>query len=278
MLKGIVIVASGHPQYGRMAYNLAITIKAVEDFPVAVLHSGRGLAHLNDQQKGIFDYIIEIDGPESCGAKLCAYDNTPFTHTLILDADMLWLPKKTPSELFQEMEGVKFTAISEGNSDEPASHYFFWADLAEIRTKYKVDKVHQYRTEVMYFEKCKEVKAMFKDAKKIHTKPGLLTIKKFAGGVPDELSVNIAAAIHGLEPHKERWRPSYWPKLHRETVLPLAQLYAEYFLFSAGGNTAPQATQTFYNKLVKAQAPKIGRVHLFALQSKYSFLPEREKS
>lgn len=274
---GICIVAVGHAQYGRMAYNLAMTIKAVENIPIAVLYGGSGLQHLNENQKGIFDYIIEMDAPQDCGAKLCVYDYSPFSKTLLLDADMLWLPRHKPSELFLELEGFPFTAITEGDSDNPAGHYFFWGDLEEIRSKYKVDKVYQWRTEVVYFEKSKKAASLFKLARKIHKNPGLKSVKKFGSGFPDELSINIACAVLGIEPHK-KWQPSYWPKMHRETVPPLTRLYEDYYLFSAGGNTAPPATQTFYNRLVKAQAPKVGRVHMFALQSKYTFLPERAKS
>lgn len=59
MLKqGIILIATGHPYYGRMAYNLALTIKACEEFPVALVHNDSAIKHLNDSQRGIFDMLI----------------------------------------------------------------------------------------------------------------------------------------------------------------------------------------------------------------------------
>lgn len=277
--QGIVVVATGHAQYGRMAWNLAVSIKAVENFPVAVLYSGVALGHLTEKQLKVFDHKIPMDVVAGCGAKLSTYQYSPFKKTLVLDADMLWLPRKKPSELFTELDGVQFTGITEGDSDNPAGHYFFWANIDEIREQYKITgKVFQWRTEVMYFERSKAITSVFRDAIKIHKKPNLKTNKQFAGGVSDELAINIACAIHEVEPHVIKWQPSYWPKLHRGEVLPADQLYSKYYVFSAGGNSAPLTTQEFYNRLMKAQAPKIGQVHIFALQSKFSFLKEREKS
>src|SRR5687768_10941291 len=97
--KGIILLATGAPFYGRMAYNLAVTIKAVEPVSVTVLHKGAGISHLSQKQLSIFDNIIEITD-ESFAAKLCLLDYSPYDRTLYFDADMAWLPVKKPSELF----------------------------------------------------------------------------------------------------------------------------------------------------------------------------------
>lgn len=274
---GIVIIASGHPYYGRYAYNLALTIKAVENIPVCLLWAGRAKSHLTDDLLSIFDTVKEIEAEENCGCKLEAYKNSPYEKTLVLDADTLWLPKKKPSELFAELEGNKFTAIVEGSTEQPNARYFFWAKVEEMQEKYKIDKIYQWRTEVMYFEKCKEVSDMFKDAKKIFKNHGLKSAKKFENGVADEMAINISCSIHNIHPHKENWQPSYWPKMHSDQIPVPSDLYERYYLFSAGGNHHTKLSEAFYNRLVKAQAPKVGHVHIFALQQKYTFLPQRQK-
>lgn len=278
MQLGIIILATGHPYYGRYAYNLAITIKAVEDIPITLLWAGTGISHLSEHQLSIFDTVKEIDAPDSCGCKLEAYKHSPYQKTLLLDADMLWLPKKKPSELFAQLDGSKFTAIVEGSTDHPNAKYFFWADVEEMRTKYKIDKIYQWRTEVMYFEKCKEVSDMFKDARKIFKNHGLKSAKKFEDGVADEMCINIATSMHDLHPHAHNWYPSYWPKQHQDQIPQPSTLYSNYYLFSAGGNHHSRLSEKFYNSLVKAQAPKIGHSFLFALQQKYSFLQKRQKT
>lgn len=277
--KGILIFAIGHPYYGRYAFNLAVTIKAVEDIPIAVVQDSTGLSHLDDYQKAVFDKTILADIKPGCGAKLHAYDLSPFEKTLLLDADMLWLPVHKPSELFDQLKGVEFTGITEGSTDNPSSHYFYWAQIEEIREKYNITgTVHQWRTEVMYFERSEKLKAMFEDAKGIHADHGLKSVKPFAEGIPDELSINIAAAKHELSPHKPNWQPSYWPQLYQNRVPEFGTLYREYYLLSAGGNMNTENVKRLYNTLVKAQAPKVGLSHCFPLQSKYSFLTERRKS
>lgn len=276
---GVLVFAIGHPFYGRYAFNLAVTLKAVENIPVALVYDTTGISHLDEYQKEIFDILIPCDLKPGCGAKLQAYELSPFEKTLLLDADMLWLPVHKPSELFDELNGVEFTGITEGSTDNPSSHYFFWGHVEEMREKYTIPgTIHQWRTEVLYFERSDRVKEMFSDAIQINKNHGLSYVKEFAEGIPDELSINIAAGKHGINPHKPNWQPSYWPQLFQNQVPQPSTLYREYYLLSAGGNMNTENVKQLYNTIVKAQAPKIGFTHSFPLQSKYSFLPQRRKS
>jgi len=277
--KGILIFALGHPAYGHYAFNLAVTIKAVEDIPIAVVHDESALSHLSDQQLSIFDKKIPSSIKPGCGAKLHAYDLSPFEKTLLLDADMLWLPQRNPSELFESLKGIEFTGITEGSTDNPSSHYFFWAEVEEMREKYHITGViHQWRTEVVYFERSEKVSDMFELAKRIHSNHGLSKIKSFAEGVPDELGINIAAAKYEFSPHDPDWKPSYWPQLFQNQIPEYGTLYRQYYLLSVGGNINTENVKKLYNQIVKAQAPKVGLSHAFPLQSKHYFLLERRKS
>lgn len=279
MLKGILIFAIGHPYYGRYAFNLAVTIKAVENVPIALVHNNSSISHLDESQRGIFDKLIYADLKPNCSAKLHAYGLSPFEKTLVLDADMIWLPVHKPSELLDQLNGVEFTAITEGSTDQPSAHYFFWAEVDEIRQKFGITgTIHQWRTEVMYFEKSEKVADMFEDAIRINNNHGLAYVKEFAEGIPDELSINIAAAKHEIQPHKLNWQPSYWPQMHQNTIPQADTLYREYYLLSAGGNYNTDNTKKLYNNIVKAQSPKLGLSFAYGLQSKHSFLTERRKS
>lgn len=279
LTKGFLIFALGHPQYGRYAYNLAVTIKAVQpDASITVVADNFALTHLSDDQREIFDLVIGANIPASCNAKLWAYYYSPYDATIVLDADMIWLPIKTPDMLFRELEGLDFMAICEGDTDNPSGQYFFWADVEEIREKYKVTKIHQWRTEVMYFRKTETAKALFTDALKVNASHGLKTVKEFAGGVADELSINIAAAIHDVHPGIENWKPSYWPQMHGNTIPQAPEFYHNHYLLSVGGNMQTENVKAFYNRIMQAQAPKIGHTHAFPLMSKHTFLPERRKS
>jgi len=112
-LRGIMLVATGHPYYGNMAYNLAISIKSVEDISIAVVFTGASLSHLSASQVAIFDHKIEApdDYRTGFGVKLHLDQLTPYDQTLCLDVDMLWLSRK-PSDLFDELNGKQFRKAS----------------------------------------------------------------------------------------------------------------------------------------------------------------------
>jgi hypothetical protein len=285
MLRGIIIPCVKHPYYGRLAYNLAITIKVVDpETSITVLHDGRGLSHLSEDQKEIFDNRIEV-GPEvqlGCATKLWAYDYSPYDETIVLDADMVWLPQRSPSELFYECKDVEFTSITEGwyESDEvndTNAKYFYWAQPAEIQEVYKVGRVYQWRTEVMYFKKGAKAKAIFKLAKKVFSNPKLKTVLKYATGTADELAINVSCAVNDVHPHIYKWKASYWNRLHGYRIPEYGALYNDYYLASFGSNENQAEQKKFYNMIVKAACYKMGRQHIFQLQSKRDVLPERIK-
>lgn len=280
-MNGIIIIATGAPFYGRMAYNLAVTIKSVENFPVIVMHSGSGLNHLSEKQKQIFDQVIEIDSI-SFAAKLTLYDFSPFDNTLYLDADMAWLPNRKPSQLFAELAGVQFTSITEGwydydtNTDKGNLMYHYWCDVGQARTQYDLSgKYYQWRSEVIYFEKGEVAKNLFDYAKEIYANPKV-TPKKFAGHIPDELAINIAACKQGVKPHVFKWKPAYWHRLHGEGKA-LPEIARDYYLLSVGGNFASGTMKDCYNRVCKAAHNKLKLQYLFTLQSKKMVLPERIK-
>lgn len=273
--KGIILIATGHANYGNMAYNLALTIKKVEQMPIAIIYEGSSLSHLNENQKKIFDFIIEL--PETFrqgfGTKLHLDQLTPFDKTLFLDVDMLWLGRK-PSELIDSLEGIGFTCITEGNSDEINHKYYFWADPEEIKTAYQVKKVWQIRSEVMYFEKGTKI---FKKARELKPESKLKTIRKFGDKIPDELYFNIALALLELDPHQPRWIPAYWSRLHGEVMPKLSDLFKEYYLLSFGSNAASPIMKKTYDNVMTVATNKLGLPYLFKLKSKKEWAPGRLK-
>lgn len=279
LTKGIILVAQGAPFYGRMAYNLAVTIKAQEDIEICVLHGGKGLSHLSDKQLQIFDHIIEID-TKAFAAKLTLCDHSPFDRTLYLDCDMAWMPGKLPSELFKELNGVVFSSITEGyydfddDKDYGNQMYHFWCNPQEAKLKYKLKgKFYQWRSEIIYFSK--EAKPVFELAKQVYANPKI-GVKEFAGHVPDELAINISACVHGVDPHVYKWKPAYWHRLHGEGKT-LPDIMYDYYLMSMGGNFSSATMKTCYNNICKAAHRKLGLQYLFLPDSKKSVMPERIK-
>lgn len=278
-LKGILMCATGHPYYGRMAYNNALSIKAVDKtFPVAVIHSERSLSHLSEMQRRVFDHFILLPGGTGFGSKLHIDLLTPFAETLFLDADMAWMPKRGPDELFTELKDVEFTGITEGHTEDVSKKYYFWAGVVEIREKYKITgRIYQWRSEVLYFKQTKRVKEMFELARKVHGNPDLKTLIKFGNQVPDELGINIACAHYDIHPHAYKWCPALWPRLHGNNGTNPMDMYNKYYLLSCGSNYATGDMKTLYNNILKAAAFKMKTQHLFPLMDKKSFIPDRQK-
>lgn len=275
MLKqGIILIATGHVNYGRMAYNLALTIKAVEAVDIAVVCDDIALQHLTMQQQLIFSHVIAlpVDYRNGFGTKLHLDQLTPFEKTLYLDADMLWLSKK-PSQLFAELAGIPFTIITEGNSDAVNNKYYFWADPKEIKSVYNVAKVWQTRSEVIYFEKGTKV---FEQARVVDVSP-LKTIRMFSTHVPDELYFNIAMAQLKVSPHIPNWKPAYWARLNNEVMPNLSLLVQQYYLLSFGSNIASPPMKRAYDNVMQVACNKLGFPYLFHLKSKKEWAPGRLK-
>lgn len=287
MNRGILLIATGHPYYGRMAFNLAMTIKAIEpDCNIALIHNDSSIAHLSETQKEVFDQFIYFN-KKGVGVKLYIDLLSPYLEeTLFLDVDMAWMPSKKPSDLFNELKDVEFTGITEGYYDVEKDDmsnanqtYYFWAEPKEIVEKYSVysKKIYQWRSEVMYFKRTDAVHDFFKVAREIHENPNLKSIKKFGDEIPDELAINISAAINEIEPHQYKWKPALWIRLHGSQGVALSGMYSSYYLLSCGSNYTPGEARKIYDRLVKAAAYKLGREHVFPLANKKDFIPERQK-
>lgn len=273
--KGILLLATSHPYYGRMAYNLCVSIKATgSKIPVCILHQGRALAHLNESQRGIFDSIVEID-EQAFAAKLLLYKYSPFERTLFIDADTAWMPKRTPEQVFAELEGRAFQAIYAGEADEPDTKgkYLLWADVNEVRKAYDITgRIYKVRSEVMYFEKCDDAELIFEIANEVQQNPRV-SVDLFFGHVPDEFCLNIALAQLQYAMN-DQWQPSYWHNIHRQSV-PLHIIANKYFVLSTGGNSVNHKIKKMYNSVMMAAHYATRLQYVFTLQSKKEVMPER---
>jgi hypothetical protein len=276
MLKdtGILLIATGHPGYGKLAYNLAVTIKAIERVDITVITDGDGLNHLTEDQKEIFNSIILLpkEYRTGFGTKLHLDQLTPYNKTLCLDVDMTWLSKK-PSELFAYLSGKSFATIMEGDSDKPNNKYYFWADAEEIKKVYAVEKIPQIRSEVLYFESGCNV---FEKARTLKPQECLRTIRMFGHLVPDELYFNIACALLKI-PLIPGWMPAYWPRLHGEIMPNLPVLHKDYYLLSFGSNVVSPVMKRTYDNVMMVAVRKLGLPYLFKLKSKKEWAPGRLK-
>lgn len=288
--KGVSIIASGHHYYGRMAFNLAKTIKAVDrDCKIQVITSGSALNPIRKNDKWVFDYITYAD-PDLGGFELKLHidELTVFENCLLLDADCAWVSKESPIKLIDHLsDKCNFTAITEGVYDikEPeksdiSKKYYFWADVEELINKYDLKSmIYQWRTEVMFIKKCDDINTFFETARIVHhdARNKLTTLKLFAHNVPDELCINVSASIHGLWPHKYKWEPSFWHRLHSENIPQIEDMQGRYYILSCGSNMTSPAVKKLYDRLVRAASYKLGMAHVFELVNKKEMMPDRQQ-
>lgn len=284
--RGILLIATTHPYFGRMAANLAMTIKAVEDFPIVLIADTIALRDLDDSEKDLFFEIRTCpDIPSGLigvnQVRMCLPQLSPFKETLVMDVDMLWLLKHTPSELFAVLADRDFTIINEGymdldsGEDHTTGRYMHWGNMEEIKEAHGLTgRFYQVRGEFLLFRKSPEVTKLYRTARRIQKNPKIDT-KLLGGSVTDEFALNVAMSQLGIEPHESGWQPAYWPALHGNLMPTMSQLHDRYYAISFGGNYAHRLSLRAYGILAGAAANKLGLQYRFPLQSKRKYLTER---
>lgn len=295
--KGILILALGHAYFGRLAHNLAVSIKAVEpDMPIALVWAGHALDHLKVfHLADTFDYVIEATAEsftrngkaEYIKSKTFIYDFSPFDETLYLDADTIWLHWHKPTEIFNQLQDVDFTAECRGfvNMADGTNDYIRWARMDEIRAAYELPedaKYYQVSSEFIYFKKSERVAGLFEHWKdnydnlkipvRIPQKSGP-EITEFSGGIPDELPLSIAMMQTGIYPHKETFVPVFWQTYEKKIPSTLQHYYA----LSMGGKVTGDWSRKQYDNINQHNMNAAGLRYIWKSKNKRSFLPERQK-
>lgn len=287
MNRGVCIVAVGHPYYGRMAFNLAKTIKAVDrDCQIQIICDGTALDHISRRETWVFDIVTHVSAQNGFRLKLNIDKISSFDQFVLMDADCAWVSNKSPIELMKIMAiGNDFAGITEGfhDYDDPAKNdvcknYPFWADVEELRKMYDLGgRIYQWRTEFMFVNKCDHVHDFFEDARWVYDRASeLSTLKMFAHSVPDELGINAAACIHGINPIPYKWRPTFWHRMHG--YMPsIEELQHKYYAISCGSNVTSSLVKKLYDRVVKAASSKLGTQHVFPMINKREMMPHRQQ-
>jgi len=200
--KGILLLALGSPQYGRMAEALAQSIRFHSDVPIALAHADGGLP----SNTAIFDELIEIPKEyyetwhkEYFRPKIWLDKLTPFKQTLFLDADVIWLPYKEANieRLFDQLKDVDFAMPyrSKSGLDKDGSD---WCDLREIKKKYKFKNQTYYNvsSELIWFKKGDIIRSARR-----HYDTLKVQLKHYVGNsIPDELPYSIALMQKDVKP------------------------------------------------------------------------------
>lgn len=287
MKQGILLVAAGHPYYGKMAAALAATIRLVDkEVNIHIAYCGEALCNLTVNEIALFtsqsvipeSYYQTKKGNEYIRIKLFLNRLSPFEKTIFLDSDLLWLKKK-PSELFDSLSGFPMSYQNYGfvdlQSESIPDNFTIWANVNEVKKAYELTtKFYQVHSEMMYFEKSKVANKYFNTALKIYDN---LKVKSlvFAGGIPDELPFAIASSLLEIYPHIDNFVVAYWARA-QASKKHVYQLYDDYFALSMAGSNASHQQIADYNILASAAYHHLGLQHPHKWKNKKNFLKERK--
>lgn len=280
--KGILLLALGHSEYGKMALNLALSLKANSDIKIALVHDNSAIRLLSKEEKAVFDELIVCPMEYYKGSyfrtklKLC--ELSPFEKTIYLDVDTLILPGNDINKYFDELEGNVVTFSNRGFIDlNNPEGFSIWCDINEIKEKYSLkenqNKYYSLHSEFIYF--TKKAKGFFDKALSIYDKPKITPVK-FANGYADEFAFSIACMLKETYPHKDNFIPAFWYPAERKEYKP-SYLNKNYLMISMGGNRQQNSSIAIYNNLVKHYVLKSGLNNIYLFKNKFTYLPERSK-
>lgn len=206
MEKGIILLATGHKNYGMMAAVLAISIRArTPEMPITLVCNSSVHGSMEIRFKQLFtDIVITENESFSPGRhKLEIYEHSPYSETIFIDADSQMSDIGNTDDLFRMVSGGDFY-ITAGEKMDPDSQLpHFWADLNHFKKfKYKAKVSVNCQSSMFYFRKTDSVKAIFDSAKMVYNEVrenGVHYNAWLNGHIADEMCFVAGAAIAGVE-------------------------------------------------------------------------------
>lgn len=269
MSKGILLIAIngyGNDFYYQLAYNLALSIRAVSKTPISILTDDVSLKHIDD--KGVFDKIIEAKEEHYLEAykvnpfllKTFIYDYSPYKETIYLDADGLWVSEKTPDNIFEDLKDVniQFHEVRRYTKEQAGESGMIWTKpdkhgenlFPKQWEAYQLkDAIYpEYNSSFIYFKKNKETKKYFDKAKAMYN-DRRVGWKDLGGSYPDEMAWNLASATMGFY-GKENYKPLYlnWEV---DKGVDLEFIRKNFYVLSMASGYQPSKQLVWYNNLVK---------------------------
>lgn len=213
MNRGVIIYAFKKPAYGKLAWNLAVSIKRHNpDLPIAVIHDDTALSHLEEWRMNYFDHKIKINKEDlyheekfSPGkAKLSGYKYFPFDENLIIDADSICIQ---PLDLIFDVAAKKNIYAQVCSVVNHESEYWNcqWMPLNHVKEAFPLPEKYllfEINSSFMLVKKSEEAEAFYAKAiENFLTGNDHEKLHKWGGGFPDELAFNVAFAQCGVQPH-----------------------------------------------------------------------------
>jgi hypothetical protein len=267
--RGFILIAMGKPLYGRLAYNLANSIKSGyegKDYPITLYYKGEVFRNFQNRHYTVFDEVKEI--PEELsyyGGKLCPfltklslYDLLPYEQNIYLDVDTICFEEAKYGALFQRMEReyfcTSFTHIvrrSRHNRNTFEGGVHIWLDPLTLSEVFpELESFPVVCTSFMYLAKNEATKKLLEKAvslyKDVWDKKIILNKVEYRNQIADEPILSIAL---GLSQYKASEVP-YTPITSPEKFTSTNKEREEYIRRNYIGLTIPgEPSHRWYIKL-----------------------------
>ncbi len=230
--------------YGKWAYNIAHSIKALCDTPIHLVYDKVSIENID---LSVFDSHKEVSfSKDFCFEKLRIYDHSPFDETIYLDVDGILL--RNPREIFDTLKGsiVWTQPMGTGKKGDDSINYM-WAKNDLIYEKFNIPVDNLFtttQTSIVYF--TREAKGFFNQLKINYDKRlKPIEYREMWGKSkqhPDELYYSITMAQMGIR--LQDFKPVFFP----EKVIPIEELEKYYVLSMYGGNNVRPYARNYYDK------------------------------
>lgn len=218
--RGVVILAVKNEVYGKMAYNLAKSIKLPnENIKVQIICDEVVREFLGDKINE-FDEITFLSDAywqsfHPGRIKSNIYSLACFDKNLFIDADSIMVPTADIEKLFDELDGRYYQPFNRKMDVKHRSVRSMNGFLLEdLRMEYgdRSERFYDVNSHFFYFEKNYKVKSFFESVSESY---GELCVgnsfsdkvKSWRGSVPDEAAFCLATYKTGLYPSVEQWTP-----------------------------------------------------------------------
>jgi hypothetical protein len=217
--KGVVLMAFGKPQYFHAAYNLAYSIKRFnKSVNVCVIteQKERGALYYCPELANVVDQFVNLPTENTitnkkldpAKAKILIYDLLPYDENLFLDVDAVALKDIEPLINHLSGTGKNYQTLVIGQHNIKQGKDFKemkWCYADVIWQHYALHEesiLPAINSSLQYIKKSSECEELFKLAKQqyiFNPIPLNRLRSKWGGGQPDELYMNIALCITGID-------------------------------------------------------------------------------
>jgi hypothetical protein len=297
---GVVLLAFGKPQYYWAAYNLAFSIrKHSPNVNITVLFDDplKGISHCQDFMQYI-NNIGSIDADDIYTnkkldpgkVKVNLYKYLPYDCNLYLDVDAIALKDIQPmiDELAQSgkhyvSHTVGYHTIDKGRDFKEMQ--WAWADKMwahfNLLESYVMPAIN---SSMQWIVKGSEAEGIYTTAKDLYFN-NPIPIKelrmKWGGGQPDELYMNVALAIRGVDPALKAYTKNSGSEggmIHfsMQRGLNFQDIIDNYYLQSyyGGAGFTPIFYINWLDRMLNADFKAIGKRHIYLIsriaQNKYA--------